>query len=101
MIKISSPTQWSGEAHSSGSKNSEATKSLKARTMKTKPIPCFLLTFITTIAQADPLGTAFTYQGRLNVSSVPANGSYDFIFTLYTNSATGSQISLFPTNGLP
>src|ERR1035441_3709936 len=69
--------------------------------MKTKIVSCLLLTLITTTVQADPLGTAFTYQGRLNASGVPATGSYDFIFTLYTNSATGSQISLFPTNGLP
>jgi len=28
-------------------------------------------------------GTAFTYQGRLNVSGAPANGAYDLLFTVY------------------
>jgi hypothetical protein len=28
-------------------------------------------------------GTAFTYQGRLNDGASPANGSYDFVFTIY------------------
>lgn len=32
---------------------------------------------------ATPLGTAFTYQGRLNDGGRPANGSYDLKFTLY------------------
>ena len=30
-------------------------------------------------------GTAFTYQGRLNTNAVPANGFYDFEFSLYPN----------------
>jgi len=41
---------------------------------------------------ADPLGTAFTYQGQLATNGVAANGTYDFLFKLYTNSATGSQL---------
>ena len=28
-------------------------------------------------------GTAFTYQGQLNNGGSPANGSYDFTFSLY------------------
>jgi hypothetical protein len=35
-------------------------------------------------------GTAFTYQGRLNVNSSPANGSYDLTFNLYNSSYGGS-----------
>jgi hypothetical protein len=58
--------------------------------MKTKltltPIRTYLtyltfLTLLTTSAFAQP--TAFTYQGRLLDGSNPANGSYDFEFTLY------------------
>ena len=35
-------------------------------------------------------GTAFSYHGRLNDEGIPANGSYDFVFTpekvtLYTD----------------
>jgi len=41
----------------------------------------------TTFAQ----GTAFTYQGRLNDGVGAANGSYDLRFTVFDNSASGSQ----------
>jgi hypothetical protein len=33
--------------------------------------------------RASPLGTAFTYQGHLNVSGSPANAEYDMRFSLY------------------
>src|SRR5258708_4569837 len=35
------------------------------------------------LALAAPLGTGFTYQGRLNDGGAPANGVYDLAFTLY------------------
>ncbi|MEM7114988.1 MAG: pectinesterase family protein [Chloroflexota bacterium] len=38
------------------------------------------------------VGTAFTYQGSLEDNGVPANGSYDFEFSLYPSQALGSQI---------
>ena len=55
------------------------------------------------------VGTAFTYQGRLNYGAGPATGTYDLLFTLYdstndpgtvvagplTNSATGVANGLF------
>ena len=37
-------------------------------------------------------GTAFTYQGRLNTNGGPANGSYDFNFTLWSANSGGSEI---------
>jgi len=37
-------------------------------------------------------GTAFIYQGTLNVSGVPANGSYDLRFTLYDAATNGDEI---------
>ncbi len=43
-------------------------------------------------------GTAFTYQGGLNEGSAPANGSYDFVFSLYNDPAAGSQIGVGKTN---
>jgi hypothetical protein len=43
-------------------------------------------------------GTAFTYQGRLNSSGSPVNGSYDLTFTLYTTNVTGSAIAGPVTN---
>jgi hypothetical protein len=42
--------------------------------------------------------TAFTYQGRLNSGTGPANGVYDFQFGLYGAATNGSQIGDFVTN---
>lgn len=44
--------------------------------------------------------TAFTYQGRLTDSSLPANGNYDFQFKLFDAVSAGTQIgsTLAPTN---
>lgn len=42
--------------------------------------------------RAAPLDTAFTYQGELLQSGVPANGSYDFLFRLYDAAAGGALV---------
>jgi len=42
-------------------------------------------------ASAASMGTAFTYQGRLEVGQAPANGSFDFEFRLYDAVTAGSQ----------
>ncbi len=51
-------------------------------------------------AAASPLqavtGTAFTYQGRLTDGGVPANGTYDFLFSLFYEAAGGSVIGSLP-----
>ena len=39
-----------------------------------------------------PLGTSFTYQGRLVESGTPPNGSYDFRFVLYDAASGGNQV---------
>ena len=44
------------------------------------------------VRQAGAQGTAFTYQGRLNSNAVPANGFYDFEFSLSNAPSGGSQI---------
>jgi len=41
---------------------------------------------------AAPLGTAFTYQGRLSAGGQPASGSYDLRFILYNADIGGSQV---------
>jgi hypothetical protein len=41
---------------------------------------------------AAPLGTAFTYQGRLNDGANPATGIYDLQFTIYDSLASGSVV---------
>jgi hypothetical protein len=52
---------------------------------------CGILAFF----PAEPLfaqGTAFTYQGRLNDGTAPANGSYDLTFSLFNNNITGTPL---------
>ncbi len=62
---------------------------------------------IATAASAAPLGTAFTYQGRLESNAAPVNGSYDLIFRLFDSAAGGLQVGadlpkpgISTTNGL-
>lgn len=43
-------------------------------------------------AQAQAVGTALTYQGRLTDDGSPANGEYDFRFTLYDAATAGTQV---------
>jgi hypothetical protein len=43
-------------------------------------------------------GTAFTYQGRLNIGPGPANGSYDFQFTVYDSGTNGTRQGPVLTN---
>ena len=51
-----------------------------------------LLVLACNLRAAAPLGTAFTYQGRLTDGGVLANGQYDFWFKLYTDPITGTQV---------
>src|SRR4051812_40482281 len=39
-----------------------------------------------------PVGSSFTYQGQLGNNGSPANGQYDFTFTLYDGATAGTQI---------
>ena len=50
-----------------------------------------LASFVSDIVAA-PVGTAFTYQGRLKSAGQPANGNYDLRFTLYDAASGGGQI---------
>lgn len=40
-----------------------------------------------------PIGTTFTYQGRLNDGGSPANGSYDFLFSPFDAASGGVQVA--------
>lgn len=68
--------------------------------MKTKNLCLMVAGFLLAshLAWADPLGTAFTYQGRLTDGGQPANGSYDLKFTLYDDPANGSVVGVPVTN---
>ena len=48
--------------------------------------------------QANPLGTAFTYQGRLNDGGSPANGQYDLQLALFNVVAGPGQVGRTLTN---
>lgn len=48
---------------------------------------------------AVPLGSGFTYQGRLNDGGVPANGNYDMIFNLYDAPTNGNVLGSFSIFG--
>lgn len=47
---------------------------------------------------ASPLGTAFTYNGRLSENGGPANGLYDFRFAICDAATNGSTVSGLLTN---
>jgi Collagen triple helix repeat (20 copies) len=49
---------------------------------------------------ADPVGTAFTYQGQLSDGGSPANGNYDFQFALFTSATGGSAVDTIDDPGL-
>ena len=53
-----------------------------------------LIVFPVEVAVAVPIGTAFTYQGRLIDANEPADGLYDFQFRLFddANTVTGNQV---------
>ncbi len=60
---------------------------------KSNLIIFLLLTLCIFVTQYLPgVGTAFTYQGRLNDGGNPANGTYDLRFVLYNAEIGGSQI---------
>ncbi len=49
-----------------------------------------VLTAIPVVHAQTPVGTAFSYQGRLNDAGVPATGSFDLKFELYDADAAGT-----------
>jgi len=72
--------------------------------MKTKLtfIQCTLLLLLLSILNPQlstfAQGTAFTYQGRLNNSGIPSNGTYDITFALFAVSSGGIPIAALVTN---
>src|ERR1017187_8964403 len=67
--------------------------------MKSILQPSRLLVFVSTLLVletgnmvAAPLGTAFNYQGRLQQSGNPANGLFDFQFSLWDDAGSGTLV---------
>src|SRR5215204_4383859 len=70
---------------------------VRNRIMKTKSLIATLAVATLCVAQSlavAPLSTAFTYQGRLSDGDQPANGNYDFIFSLMDSATNGSVVGL-------
>jgi hypothetical protein len=71
-------------------------------------VPMFVaLVLFPLSALAQPLGTTFTYQGRLTEGGGPANGGYDLQFVLFDAATGGTQVGpvvtrddILVTNGL-
>ncbi len=61
-------------------------------------LPLALFASLTISASAAPLGTAITYQGRLNDGPNPANGSYDLRFTVFDVPEYGFPVGPVLTN---
>ena len=52
-----------------------------------------LMVWLVEVSEAAPMGTAFTYQGRLIDANSVADGLYDLQFKLYDANNSGSQLS--------
>lgn len=50
--------------------------------------------FVSLAAHGEPLTTAFTYQGELRSEGAPAQGEYDFEFTLHLSESVDNAVTL-------
>jgi hypothetical protein len=57
-----------------------------------RPLAPALALALSSLAHAQPLTTAFTYQGQLTTSGAPASGQYDMRFRLYDALTAGAQL---------
>ena len=53
---------------------------------------CLLLSFLFLTTAINAQTTEFTYQGRLLSGTLPANGNFDFTFTLFDAITGGTQL---------
>ena len=98
---------WKGH-RSTGSTHGPPQTLNRSQTMNTNTLAVVgaALVLSAVFSQADPLGTAFTYQGRLNDGGQPANGVYNLQFVVYASQVSGPPLgpaltnSVSVTNGL-
>jgi len=76
-----------------------ASATTNATRTKIKSLSCAILAGLTALAllfanvpAVSAQTTAFTYQGQLGDHGTPANGAYDFLFSLYDSPTNGTQI---------
>ncbi|MHC4638777.1 MAG: hypothetical protein ACYTBV_14950 [Planctomycetota bacterium] len=62
-----------------------------SRNVVTLILVCCLMVCSANVIQAEPMGTAFTYQGRLIDANSAADGEYDFTFRLYDANVGGAR----------
>jgi hypothetical protein len=70
---------------------------VKNKIMRTKSFIAALAVATLCVAQTlavAPLGTAFTYQGRLTDGAQPANGNYDLVFSLMDSGTNGNVVGV-------
>ncbi len=65
-------------------------KSVKLLTISV--VTLVLIFCLATVSKAEPIGTAFTYQGHLYDANYAADGLYDFAFKLYDANVGGSEV---------
>src|ERR1039458_6986754 len=78
--------------------NQDRPNSMKTIVYKLALALLALSTIIAHPSTACAQGTAFTYQGRLNSSGSPVNGSYDLTFALFSVSSGAGQVGNTVTN---
>ena len=66
---------------------------MKPHKLTTIFLPIALLALFAGNIVAAPMGTAFTYQGRLADGGNPAQGIYDLRFTIYDSATTGNAVA--------
>lgn len=71
---------------------------MKTKSFKTVAGWIALLAFSTLTCLAAPLGTGFTYQGKLSSGTNAASGLYDLRFSLFDAAASGAQVGPSLTN---
>src|SRR5947208_964806 len=95
---------WPGTTNSGDAMKGSVSKRRPREPMKTPSVGSVvrhfvLLAFLLTLdsqlstAHAQGIGTAFTYQGRLNAAGQPANGLYDLRFRLATDALANNYVA--------
>jgi len=77
---------------SRGSRVAASRSTLSARSLRAAALALAAGWALTPVALAQPVSTAFTYQGDLQNDGAPADGAYDLRFRLFDAAAGGSQV---------
>lgn len=71
-------------------------------TMKNMKTTMWMVLLFSTIVNADPVGTRFSYQGQLLDNGLAQTGDFTFEFSLYADESGGSSLATMPEmTGVP